>query len=64
MTPDEAHNVILCEATGTREMVIGKRRYLIPAARSSKMGIEEYSNLIETLMRIAAFCGCILPEAA
>jgi hypothetical protein len=63
MTPDEAHGVVLCEATGSRETRIGKRTYLTPVTRSSKMNVEEYSNLIETLLRVAAFCGCVLPDA-
>lgn len=62
MSPDEAHHVILCEATGSKEVEIGPRTYLMPVQRSSKMSVEEYGNLIETLHRVAAFCDCALPD--
>ena len=62
MTPDEAHNVILCECAGSNELVIGDNHYRTPKKRSSDMGVEEYGELIETLHRCAAFCGCILPD--
>jgi hypothetical protein len=62
MTPDEAHGVILCEATGSNETTISGRTYRTPKRRSHDMAVEEYSDLIETLHRCAAFCGCVLPD--
>lgn len=62
MSPDEAHHVVLCEATGSKETTIGERTYLTPVQRSSGMDVEQYANLIDTLHRVAAFCGCVLPD--
>jgi hypothetical protein len=62
MSPDEAHSVVLCEATGSKETTIGERVYRTPVRRSSGMNVEEYANLIDTLHRVAAFCGCVLPD--
>ena len=62
MSPDEAHSVVLCEATGSKETKVGERVYLTPVQRSSGMNVEEYANLIDTLHRVAAFCGCVLPD--
>lgn len=62
MSPDEAHSVVLCEATGSKETTIGERVYRTPVQRSSGMNVEEYSNLIDTLHRVSAFCGVTLPD--
>lgn len=62
MTPDEAHNVILCECTGSNERTFNGNTYRTPKRRSHDMAVEEYGDLIETLHRCAAFCGCVLPD--
>ncbi len=62
MTPDEAHDAILCEHHGSNEVQIGSRLHHVPKGRSSNLGTADFSALIETLQRTAAFAGCVLPE--
>lgn len=59
---DDMHNIILQEAFGSQEIVTAKNVYKIPAQRSSKLTRDEYGELIETLLRVAAFAGCTLPD--
>jgi hypothetical protein len=60
--PDEMHEVILMEAFGSREVKTPNTSYKVPTTRSSKLDVAAYSELIETLMRCAAFNGCVLPD--
>ena len=61
--PDEMHEVMLCESFGSKDVLTPSgRSYRIPTQRSSDLTIEEYSMLIDTLMRCAAFAGCVLPD--
>lgn len=62
MTHDELHDEVLKEAFGTREVQLGERIVSLPAKRSANLPIGEYSELIETVLRTAAFCGYALPS--
>lgn len=62
-TPDETHEHILCEAFGAsyhRTMLGLMKR---PIQRSSESKREDYSHLIETLIRVAAEMGFIIPPS-
>jgi hypothetical protein len=62
--PDEMHNVILSEAFGSNMIQTPSgEHYKMPKQRSSMLNVGDYSALIETLHRCAAFNGCSLPEA-
>ena len=60
-THDEMHDEILCAAYGSEivQTKIGPRRR--PLKRSSDAKRTEYSVLIDTLIRIAAECGFVIP---
>lgn len=59
------HNAILCEAYGTKEhKQIGGSYVAIPNQRSSDADIDEYSLLIETLLRVAGDQGYTFRRAA
>lgn len=61
MTPDELHNELLCEAFGSDEVATPfgiKRR---PHKRSSQCERGEYSDLIETMIRVADAIGYMIP---
>jgi len=60
-TPDEMHNHLLCECYGTDfvSSAIGMQRR--PQKRSSEATKIEYSELIETLIRVAANFGYVVP---
>lgn len=61
--PDEMHNVILSEAFGSNTIQTASgEMYKMPKQRSSQLNVNDYSVLIETLMRCAAFNGCTLPD--
>jgi hypothetical protein len=62
MSPDEAHEAVLCEYHGSNEVKIGSRVHHIPKGRSHDLPVEEMSELIETAYRVAAFCGVVLPS--
>jgi hypothetical protein len=60
---DSLHDVVLSEAFGSREILTPSNRvYRVPTERSSKLNVEAYSELIDTLHRVAAFAGCVLPD--
>jgi len=63
MTPDEMHEEMLCQCYGSTEHAtkFGLRRR--PAKRSSDASKTDYSELIETLCRIAAEVGFYVPPA-
>lgn len=63
MTPDEMHEELLCQCYGSTEHAtkFGIRRR--PAKRSSDADKRDYSELIETLCRIAAEVGYYVPPA-
>ena len=54
LTPDEMHDEILCITYGSKEVEtkFGVRRR--PVQRSSSASVREYSELVETLIRVAA----------
>ena len=54
LTPDEMHEEILCITYGSEEVEtkFGTRRR--PVQRSSSASVKEYSELVETLIRVAA----------
>lgn len=61
MTPDEMHEELLCQCYGSIEQVTRfgiKRR---PVKRSSDAKRTDYSELIETLCRVAAETGYYIP---
>lgn len=61
LTPDEMHEEILCITYGSEEVEtkFGTRRR--PAQRSSSASVKEYSELVETLIRVAAEMGFAVP---
>jgi len=63
MTPDEMHEELLCQCYGSTEHAtkFGIRRR--PAKRSNDVDKPDYSELIETLCRIAAEVGFYVPPA-
>jgi len=63
MTPDEMHEELLCETYGSTEHAtkFGIRRR--PAKRSHSASKQDYSQLIETLCRVAAEMGYYVPPA-
>lgn len=59
------HNAVLCEAFGVKETrSLRGMQYEIPKLRSSRLSRDDYSLLIETMLRMAAEMGITLPEAA
>ena len=55
------HESILCETFGILKSLVFRGRISnIPCKRSGKLSIEDYSLLIETLMRLAAEDGIVL----
>ena len=62
LTPDEMHDELLCQCYGSEEVVtkfgIKKR----PLKRSGDTSRGDYSDLIETLMRISAEMGYYIPD--
>ena len=64
MSTAALHDAILVEAFGFVEIEIGDHFYRRPRQRSSQAGVDDYSGLIETLLRIAAEnFDCVLPTA-
>jgi hypothetical protein len=63
LTPDEMHEEILCITYGSEEVEtkFGTRRR--PVQRSSSASVKEYSELVETLIRVAAEMGFAVPPA-
>lgn len=63
MTPDEMHEEMLCQCYGSTEHAtkFGIRRR--PAKRSNDADKSDYSELIETLCRVAAEVGFYVPPA-
>ena len=61
LTPDEMHEEILCITYGSEEVEtkFGTRRR--PVQRSSSASVKEYSELVETLIRVAAEMGFAVP---
>jgi len=61
MTPDEMHDEMLCQTFGSTEHAtnFGIRRR--PVKRSSKAARTDYSELVETLCRVAAETGYYIP---
>ena len=60
-TPDETHEEILCHAFGSEdyETRLGTKRR--PQKRSWEANRVEYSLLIDTLIRVAADLGFVVP---
>jgi hypothetical protein len=63
MTPDEMHDEMLCQCYGSTEHAtkFGMKRR--PAKRSGNASRGDYSDLIETLCRVAAEIGYYIPPA-
>jgi hypothetical protein len=63
MTPDEMHEEMLCQCYGSTEHAtkFGMRRR--PVKRSNDASRGDYSELIETLCRVAAEIGYYIPPA-
>jgi hypothetical protein len=63
MSPDEMHDELLCQTFGSTEHAtkFGMRRR--PAQRSGKTSRSDYSQLVETLCRVAAETGYYIPPA-
>jgi len=61
LTPDEMHDELLCITYGSKEVEtkFGTRRR--PVQRSSSASVKEYSELVETLIRVAAEMGFVVP---
>jgi len=60
-SPDKMHDIILKECFGTDYIRVGKKEYAVAAKRSGDTNRESYSELIETLIRFAAFAEFIVP---
>jgi hypothetical protein len=60
-TPDEMHEHLLCEAYGSEYTRTRLGLMKRPLQRSSKANRTEYSVLIETLIRVAAEMGFVVP---
>ena len=66
-THDEMHDIVLRTAFGTNERAVLVRNgfkitSLTPMQRSSKLPVDEYSELIEALMRLGAFNDFTMPD--
>lgn len=61
MSPDEMHDELLCQTFGSTEHAtkFGIRRR--PSKRSDKASRTDYSELVETLCRVAAEMGYYIP---
>tara|TARA_E500000318_G_scaffold4212_3_gene4436 strand:+ start:504 stop:947 length:444 start_codon:yes stop_codon:yes gene_type:complete len=61
LTPDEMHDEMLCITYGSEEVEtkFGVRRR--PVQRSSSASVKEYSELVETLIRVAAEMDFAIP---
>ena len=58
------HSAVCCEAFGIEKTLeIKGQIFEIPKRSSSNLTIEEYGELITTMLRLAAEDGCVLPEA-
>ena len=62
-SPDSMHEVLLMETYGSAEISTQKHVYRIPAKRSADTTIDTYGELIETLIRVAAFANFVIPPA-
>lgn len=62
MSPDEMHEQVLIEWAGSDEKQVMGRTVLVPKSRSSRLPVEAYSELIETMLRVAAWAGCVVPS--
>lgn len=62
MSHDAMHDQALIEWAGSTDITIGNRIVQVPLRRSAKLGVQEYGELIEALLRISAFCDFPLPE--
>lgn len=60
-TPDEMHEHLLCEAYGSEVRRTGLGLVRRPLQRSSKANRTDYSFLIDTLIRVAADMGFVVP---
>tara|TARA_B000000437_G_scaffold191199_1_gene149666 strand:- start:247 stop:711 length:465 start_codon:yes stop_codon:yes gene_type:complete len=61
LTQDEMHTELLCRAFGSEEVETRLGLKVRPTKRSSKISLSEYSELIETLIIIAAEMGFAIP---
>lgn len=62
MSHDECHEQILIEWAGSETKEFMGREVQVPRARSSRLPTEAYSELIETMLRVAAWAGVVIPE--
>jgi hypothetical protein len=64
LTPDEMHDELLCITYGSEEVEtkFGTRRR--PLKRSSSASVKEYSELVDTLIRVAAEMDFAVPPAS
>ena len=60
-SPDSLHDVVLMECFGSQTIRTKQGEYLIPAKRSADTSRGDYSELIETLIRVAAFNEFVVP---
>jgi hypothetical protein len=63
MTPDEMHEEMLCQTFGSTEHATKFGIRIRPAKRSGDAGRIDYSELVETLCRVAAEMGYYIPPA-
>lgn len=63
MTPDEMHEEMLCQCYGSEEVPtsFGMRRR--PVKRSGQASRSDYSELVDTMIRIAAEMGYQIPPS-
>ena len=64
LTPDEMHNEILCQCYGSEEIETKFGIVRRPVKRSNDATRGDYSELIETLCRVAADMGYDVPPPA
>lgn len=62
-TPDDMHEIMLLRTYGTKIVSTAFGDYRLPEKRSADTTIDTYGELIETLIRCAAFAGFVIPPA-
>lgn len=62
MSHDECHGAILIEHFGGEDKQFMGRTVTIPLGRSRNLPIDAYGELIETMLRVAAWAGVMIPD--
>lgn len=59
---EDMHEIVLCQAFGSKTITLRGETYHVPLERSADKTVDEYGVLIETLLELAEFAGCPLPD--